>query len=228
MRLLVVEDSPRLQELLEAGFRRAGFAVDVVGDGPRALAFARRGHYDVVVLDLMLPGLDGLEVLRALRSGGHDVNVLVLTARHTVEERVKGLQLGADDYLQKPFSFDELLARVHALVRRKYGSKGAAVVVGYLVVDTVKRRVTWRELDVPLTRRELQILEYLSRRRGATVTRAEIEDHVYGERNLPESNAIESAISCIRRKLRVLGAPAEELLQTRHGVGYCLDERGAP
>jgi DNA-binding response OmpR family regulator len=159
MRLLVVEDSPRLQELLESGFRRAGYAVDVVGDGPRGLAFAKREHYDAVVLDLGLPGLDGLELLRELRAGGHDVHVLVLTARHAVEDRVLGLQSGADDYLQKPFSFDELLARVQALVRRKYGPRGIEIAIGDLVLDSVRRRVARGGVELELTRREYQVLE---------------------------------------------------------------------
>src|SRR5688500_8791753 len=142
MRLLIVEDSLRLQETLGSGFRRAGFAVDAVGDGVRALAFAKREHYDAVVLDLMLPGKDGLDVLRELRAGRSDVHVLILTAKHSVEDRVRGLQLGADDYLQKPFSFDELLARVQALVRRRYRSKEPEIKVGDLVIDTIGRRVT--------------------------------------------------------------------------------------
>lgn len=223
MRLLVVEDSLRLQRLLASGLKRAGYAVDVVGEGREALSCARRELYDVVILDLMLPGLDGLEILRALRAEGRDVNVLVLTAKHAVEDRVRGLQQGADDYLQKPFSFDELLARVQALVRRKYASKRPSLAIGALAIDTVNRRALCAGIDVRLTKREYQILEYLARRKGETVTRIEIEDHVYGARNLPESNAVESAISIIRRKLREAGEGADAMLQTRHGLGYCLD-----
>jgi len=222
MRLLVIEDSLRLQESLRAGFGRAGFAVDVVGEGRTALAFAKREHYDAIVLDLMLPGLDGLEILRELRASGSGAHVLILTARHSLQDRIRGLRMGADDYLRKPFSFEELLARVQALVRRKYDSKSPEIAVGDLVVDTVGRRVLKSRVEVRLTRREYRILEYLARRRGETVTRVEIEDHVYGERNLPESNAVESAVCAIRRKLRDAGGATEDLLQTRHGVGYCL------
>lgn len=222
MRLLIVEDSLRLQETLGAGFRRAGFAVDVVGDGLRALAFARREHYDAVILDLMLPGMDGLQVLRELRAGRSGVHVLILTAKHSVEDRVRGLQLGADDYLQKPFSFDELLARVQALVRRRYGSKEPEIRIGDLVIDTIGRRVTRALVAIPLTRREFQILEYLARRQGETVTRVEIEDHIYGEANLPGSNAVESAVCTIRKKLRAAARAGDDLIQTRHGLGYCL------
>lgn len=227
MRLLLIEDSLRLQESLRAGLTREGFAVDVVGDGSRGLAFAKREHYDVILLDLMLPGLDGFEVLRELRSRGSEVHVLILTARHAVADRVRGLRLGADDYLPKPFAFDELVARLQALVRRRYGSKAATIEVGELVVDTANRRVSLAGADVRLTRREFRVLEYLARRRGEVVTRLDIEDHVYDEARLPESNAVESAISTIRRKLRLAGGRPERLLQTRHGLGYCLGEAGA-
>jgi DNA-binding response OmpR family regulator len=223
MRLLIVEDSLRLQESLRAGFHRAGFAVDVVGDGLRALAFAKREHYDAIVLDLMLPGLDGLELLRELRSGKSNVHVLILTAKHSLEDRVRGLQLGADDYLQKPFSFDELLARVQALVRRQYGSKEPSIRIGELALDTVARRVTKAGVDIPLTRREFQILEYLFRRRGETITRMEIEDHIYGEANLPGSNAVESAVCTIRKKLRAVAGSPDDPIATRHGQGYVVE-----
>src|SRR5688572_17489528 len=222
MRLLLVEDSPRLQSTLTAGLTRAGFAVDAVGDGQRGLIFAKRGCYDVVVLDLMLPKLDGWSVLEQLRASGSDVHVLILTARSAVEERVRGLQLGADDYLQKPFSFDELLARIQALVRRRYQAKVPQISVGDLVIDTVGRRVSRGTTEIRLTRRQYQLLEYLARRQGQTVSRLEIEDHVYGETNLPESNAVESSMCTLRRKLRGAGAGARELIQTRHGQGYCL------
>lgn len=224
MRLLIIEDSARLQESLKAGFTRAGFAVDAVGDGVRGLAFAKREHYDVLVLDLMLPGRDGLEVLRELRAAKSEVHVLILTAKHSVEDRVRGLQLGADDYLQKPFSFDELLARVQALVRRRYGTKDPEIRVGELVVDTVGRRVSILDQEIRLTKREFKVLEYLARRQGQTVTRIEIEDHVYGEERLPESNSVESAVCSIRKKLRDAGGESE-LIQTRHGIGYCLEAK---
>lgn len=223
MRLLVIEDSPRLGALLEAGFRRAGFAVDLVADGPNGLVFAKRGLYDVVILDLMLPGLDGLDLLRELRASGHDTHVLILTARTLVEDRVRGLQTGADDYLQKPFDFDELLARVQALVRRKYGSRDRSLRIGDLSIDTVARRVVCAGVELALTRREYQVLEYLARRQTEVVSRTEIEDHVYGEANLPESNAIESTVCTIRRKLRAVNAAAADLIETVHGIGYRLE-----
>jgi DNA-binding response OmpR family regulator len=221
----LIEDSARLQETLRVGFTRAGFAIDVVGDGRRGLIFAQRGHYDVVILDLMLPELDGFSLLRELRACGSDVHVLVLTARHGVEDRVHGLQLGADDYLAKPFAFDELLARVHALVRRRYASKTPTIVVGELAIDAQARRVSVAGTEVRLTRREYQILEYLALRRGETIPREQIEDHIYGESSLPESNAVESAISLIRKKLRDCGCRPPGPLWTRHGLGYCLTDQ---
>jgi DNA-binding response OmpR family regulator len=222
MRLLIIEDSVRLQESLQAGLTRSGFAVDVVGDGRRGLVFAQRGLYDVVILDLMLPDLDGLEVLRELRAKNSDVHVIILTARHAVEDRVRGLQLGADDYVPKPFAFEELLARIQALVRRRYGGKTSVVSVGDVQIDTAGRSVTCAGHPVRLARREYRILEYLCRRRGSTVSRIEIEDHVYGERNLPGSNSVESAISTIRKKLSAAAGRPVELIETRHGFGYSV------
>ena len=223
MRVLVVEDSVRLQRLLRAGLTRAGYAVDVVEDGAKALSFAKREHYDVVVLDLMLPVVDGLEVLRKLRAGGGNVPVLILTAKHTVEDRVRGLGLGADDYLQKPFALEELLARVQALVRRKYGNRAPDIRIGDLWIETAARRVSVAGVDVQLTKREYQVLEYLARRRGDVVTRIDIEDHVYGEANLPDSNAVEAAVCTLRRKLRAGDAARDGSIRTIHGVGYVLD-----
>ena len=223
MRILLIEDSLRLQETLRAGFTHAGYAIDVVGDGERGLLFAKREHYDVIVLDLMLPGMDGLELLRRLRNGGSEAHVLILTAKHSTEDRVRGLRCGADDYVPKPFAFEELLARVEALVRRRYRTKGPEVRLGELSIDTAGRRVFLRDHEVVLTRREFRILDYLARRVGETVSRTEIEDHVYNESNLPESNSVESAVCAIRRKLNETSGSRVDLIRTRHGVGYCLE-----
>ena len=223
MRILLIEDSIRLQESLRIGFRRAGHVIDIVGEGDKGLVFACREHYDVIILDLMLPGMDGLEILRRLRERESDTHVLILSARSTVEERVEGLRLGADDYLPKPFSFDELLARVEALERRRFQSKSPTIQVGDLTIDTGNRSVACGEQTLMLTKRDFSILLYLARRQGQTVSRIEIEDHVYGEQNLPDSNTIESAISNIRRRMRQAGSTALPLLKTRHGLGYCLE-----
>lgn len=225
MRLLLVEDSRRLQRSIATGLRRAGFAVDVAGDGEEGLALAEAGTYDVVVLDLMLPRLDGLSVLRQLRAGGRDTHVLILTARDRVEDRVTGLRAGADDFLVKPFAFEELLARVQALVRRRHGRKNPLIRVGALEIDTAARTVRRAGEPLPLTAREYAILEYLAARGGQVVTRGEIEDHVYDGRAEISSNAVDSAICALRRRIDMPGQPS--LIETRRGQGYVLQEPGA-
>lgn len=220
MKLLVVEDSRRLREALASGLRRLGYAVDTAEDGETGWLLAISGNYDVVILDLMLPKLDGLSVLRRLRERGNNVNVLILTAKDAVPDRVAGLRTGADDYLPKPFAFEELVARVEALVRRKHGTKNPRIVVGDLVVDTAARSVSLRGQQVNLTAREYAILEYLAIHRGRVVTKRQLEDAVYDERVEVGSNVIESAISILRRKIDRPGAPS--FIQTRRGFGYVL------
>ena len=217
MRLLLVEDSERLARSLKAGLDRSGHVVDVATDGRMGLARARCEPYDVVILDLMLPLLDGLEVLRHLREEGRDVPVLVLTARDDVEDRVLGLRRGADDYLGKPFAFEELLARIEGLGRRLHGRTQARIVIGDLEIDTAARRVTRAGVEIPLDAREYSVLRLLADRAGESVPRMEIEDKVYGEDNFPMSNAVPVAIRRLRQKL---GEPP--LVHTRRGLGYCL------
>ena len=220
MRILLVEDSPKLVESLRLGLSSSGYEVAAAGDGDTGLRMAAGGTWDVVVLDLMLPGLHGLEVLQRLRDGGCNSQVLILTALGAVEDRVRGLQAGADDYLVKPFSFEELLARVQALTRRSFGRKSPVIHVGDLEVDTVKRTVRRNGGPVSLTHREYRLLELLALRDGATVTRMEIEEHLYGSRSLPLSNVVDSAVCNIRAKLREHGeAP---LIHTRPRLGYVL------
>jgi DNA-binding response OmpR family regulator len=178
MRLLLVEDSQRLQRSLGLGLRRAGYALDVTGDGQAGLALAEGNDYDVIILDLMLPGLDGLSVLQRLRQDGSPTHVLILTARDTIEERVRGLQAGADDFLVKPFAFAELLARVQALCRRRHGHKNPRLTVGAMEIDTAARTVLRQGVLVPLAPREYALLEYLAVRQGRVVSRSEIEEHL--------------------------------------------------
>jgi DNA-binding response OmpR family regulator len=220
MRLLLVEDSKRLQRSIGAGLRRAGYAVDVAGDGEEGLALAETSEYDVIVLDLMLPKLDGLSLLRKLRAGGRDTHVLILTARDRVDDRVTGLRAGADDFLVKPFAFDELLARIEALVRRRHGRKNPLIRVGPLEIDTSARSVRRAGEALALTAREYAILEYLAARSGQVVSRAEIEEHVYDGRAELTSNAVDSAICALRRRIDADGAPS--LIETRRGLGYVL------
>jgi DNA-binding response OmpR family regulator len=219
MRLLFIEDSARLQSSVGRGLRRAGYAVDVTGDGNEGLWLARSNQYDTIILDLMLPGLDGLGVLSRLRAEQNATHVLILTARDTIENRVAGLQSGADDYLIKPFAFEELLARVQALCRRSYQRKNPKIDTGDLEIDTVARTVLRRGKRIALTPREFMLLEYLAMRPGQVVSRAEIEAHIYSDSVDLMSNTVDSAICILRRKL---GPP--QLIHTRRGLGYVMEK----
>jgi len=223
MRVLVVEDSPILRDSLAQGLTEAGYAVDAVADGQAALQLAQRTAYAVIVLDWMLPMKDGLSVLRDMRDQGNLTHVLMLTARDSVEDRVAGLDLGADDYLVKPFAFAELLARIQALTRRAHGTKSSEIAVGTLRIDLKRRMVRARTGDVvPLTPREFAVIECLALRRGEPVKRAELETHLYDRSSQVMSNAVDSAICALRSKLQQAGHP--RLVHTRRGVGYVLTE----
>ena len=224
MRVLIVEDSRPLRESLREGLLGESFAVDTAADGLKGLELARNNPYDVVVLDMMLPELDGLEVLAGLSGRPQRPHVLVLTARDHVDDRVAGLNAGADDYLVKPFAFDELLARIHALVRRRYDEHAPEVRVGELVIEPVTGQASHAGKVLDLTAREFGLLEYLAVRRGEVVSREEIEDHIYGTSKLPSSNAVDSAICILRSKL---GERGKGLIKTRRGRGYVLEEPGA-
>ena len=221
MRLLLVEDSARLRGSLGRGLGRAGYVVDSTGDGNEGLWFAESNQYDTIVLDLMLPGLDGLTILRRLRQQQNRAPVLILTARDTVEDRVRGLSAGADDYLVKPFAFEELLARIQALCRRRYDSPNPLIVIGDLAVDTAARTVKQAGACIDLTPREFMLLEYLAARRGEVVSRREIEAHIYDDAVDPMSNVVDSAICSLRRKLGAHGVTP--LIRTRRGMGYVLE-----
>jgi DNA-binding response OmpR family regulator len=224
MRVLLVEDSERLQRSVGTGLRKSGFAVDVAGDGVNGLWYARSNDYDVVVLDLMLPGMDGLTVLREMRKAGRDTHVLLLTAKDSVDDRVKGLSAGADDYLVKPFAFEELVARVRALARRRHGAKNPTLTVGDLQIDTSARNAIRGGRHVELSAREYALLEYLALRRGSVVSRTEIEEHLYDDRAEPMSNVVDATVYGLRKKIDPPGA-ATSLIRTRRGMGYEL--RGA-
>jgi DNA-binding response OmpR family regulator len=222
MHLLLVEDSRRLRDSITAGLQRCGYAVDVAADGEAGLRYARHNDYDVIVLDLMLPKIDGLTVLQRLREEGRDAHVLILTARDGVDDRVNGLRHGADDYLVKPYSFSELLARIEALVRRRYGAKNPVITIGPLTIDTSARTVMRCGEAVELSRREYALLEYLAYRHGQVVERREIEDHLYGERDFPMSNVVDRIVCTLRKKIEA--TDGGQLLTTRRGQGYVLEE----
>lgn len=224
MRVLLIEDSQRLSEYVARGLRHAGFAVDAAADGENGLFLAQSGEHDVVILDLMLPKRDGLGVLAALRAGNSNIHVLVLTAKDTIADRVQGLNAGADDYLVKPFAFEELLARVQALVRRVYGIKKTVLAFGPLELDTTKRQVRRDGKVIDLRPREYTLFEYLALRAGQVVTRGEIERHIYDELAEPMSNVVDSAICSLRKLVDSPGGPS--MIMTRRGHGYIFGETG--
>ena len=223
MRLLVAEDEERLAASLEQGLREQGYAVDVALTGDDALAFAMVNPYDAVVLDIQLPGVDGLTVCRRLRSAGSRVPILLLTARDTTADKVVGLDSGADDYLTKPFDYEELLARVRALLRRDAPARDAQLRVADLTLDPASRLVTRGGTAITMTQREYAILETLLRRPGWIVPRDSIIESVWGYEFPDASNLVEVYIGRLRRKL---GQPV--LIQTVRGIGYKIEAAGDP
>ncbi|MBM4030466.1 MAG: response regulator transcription factor [Planctomycetes bacterium] len=220
MRVLVIEDYAPLRKAVSQFLGEAGFAVDGAADGGEGLARALASDYDVVVLDLMLPGLDGWSVLRQLRGAGKKAHVLILTAKAALEDRVEGLNLGADDYLVKPFALEELLARVRALVRRKYEAKDPVIRVADLEVDTLARTARRAGERVELTPREYALLEFLALRAGTLVPRTDIWEHLYGLEAAAPSNVVDVYVGYLRRKLERPGLPP--LIHTRRGMGFVL------
>ncbi|BAS26737.1 response regulator transcription factor [Limnochorda pilosa] len=226
MRLLLAEDDQALADATVRRLREEGYAVDHAADGEEAELFLQTTAYDLIVLDWMLPGLDGLSLLRRVRARGVTTPALFLTARDQVTDRVTGLDAGADDYLVKPFAFAELLARVRALLRRgSFSSQGGTLRVGDVELDLGKRSVTRKGRPVELTARELQVLEYLMRNAGQVLTRSQIADHVWEFGQDVGSNVVDVYVYNLRRKLDVgSGAPP---IRTVRGVGYQFgEERG--
>jgi DNA-binding response OmpR family regulator len=222
MRILLVEDSQRLQKSIGKALRKSGYAVDTSGEGEGGLWLAESNDYDAIILDIMLPKLDGLSLLRRLRERGKRTPILLLTARDTVEDRVNGLQTGADDYLVKPFALRELLARVRVLCLRQYGNKTNRIVVADMEIDLIAHLAERAKQRLDLTAREYMLLEYLALRRGQIVTRSEIETHIYSESVDLMSNVVDSAICALRKKLEPSGSP--QLIHTKRGLGYMLKE----
>ena len=218
MRLLLVEDDPRIARFVAKGLREQAYAVDVAANGDDALYQAAINSYDLFVLDVMIPGCNGFEVCRELRKTGHRQPILMLTARDGVEDRIAGLDHGADDYLTKPFEFRELLARLRALLRRSGELRPAKLTVADLILDTGAQTVSRAGKNVTLTAKEYALLEFLARNTGRVVGRAEIAEHVWDETFDPFSNLIEVYVNRVRRKIDA--DSSRPLLHTRRGAGY--------
>jgi heavy metal response regulator len=226
MRVLVVEDERKVASFIRQGLEEEGYAVEVAEDGASALDLVLEGAaYDLVVLDVMLPRRDGFGVVRAMRQRGVQTPVLLLTARDTVTDRVTGLDLGADDYLTKPFAFDELLARVRALLRRGQGQRAPVLRVGSLSLDPATRKVMRGERRIELTAREHALLECFMRSAGRVLSRSVLSERVWGLDFDPGSNVVDVYVGYLRRKIDAPGEP--RLLHTVRGAGYVMKEEGA-
>jgi two-component system response regulator MprA len=221
-RILVVDDDRQILNLMRRGLSFAGYAVDVAESGEQALALARERPPALVILDIMLPGLDGLDVCRRLRAGDRELPILMLTAKGRVPDRVAGLDAGADDYLVKPFAFDELLARIRALLRRTSPSDGARLRLADLTLDPATRDVERGGRRIDLTTKEFELLEFFLRHPRQVLTREVIFEHVWGSDFLGGSNLIDVHVMRLREKLEAGGEP--RLIHTMRGVGYSLRE----
>jgi two-component system copper resistance phosphate regulon response regulator CusR len=224
MRLLLVEDSERLRNTVALALRRSGYKVDATGDGKEGLWMAQDHDYDAAILDIMLPSLDGIGILRRLRDSGDQTPVMFLTAKDKIDERVEGLRTGADDYLVKPFALEELLARVEVLCRRSYRKASNEIRVADLKLDSSAKTVSRSGRPLDLTAREFALLEYLMLRAGQVVSRTEIEQHIYDDLVSPMSNVVDSAIYALRKKLAT-HETSPPLIHTRRGLGYVLEEQ---
>ncbi|MBI3313453.1 MAG: response regulator transcription factor [Candidatus Omnitrophica bacterium] len=223
MRILIVEDEKKLASFIVRGLKEEGYAVDIAYDGETGWEYASTNDYDAILLDWMLPGMSGLEICAKFRKEGFLTPVLILTARDQVEDKIKGLDQGADDYLTKPFSFDELLARLRALLRRpRELAKEKILEVGDLKVDLLTRRVTVGREEISLSQKEFSLLEYLIRHKGEVVSRVQIAEHVWDIHFDPLSNTIDVYINFLRKKID--GSRSKSKIETIRGQGYRLLE----
>lgn len=220
MRILIIEDSDILRENIAMGLRKSGHVVDEACDGEDGLWRAEGDAHDVLVLDLGLPKMDGMTLLESLRKTGNTAPVLILTARDAVDDRIAGLRAGADDYLVKPFAFDELVARIDALARRSHGAASNILRVDGLELDLAARTVDLNGTALTLARREYALLEILARNAGGVVTRTQIEARIYEDHIEPMSNVVDAAVSILRKAVDTPGAPSR--IETRRGQGYRL------
>jgi DNA-binding response OmpR family regulator len=225
VRLLLVEDEEGIGKFICQGLREAGHTVDWVTNGEDGLSYALATPYDVCILDIMLPNMDGFQLLRQLRQKQNQIPVLCLTARDSVEDRVRGLNLGADDYLVKPFDFSELLARIHALLRRPPLQMTDKLQVGNLEMNTVQRTVQRDGEEIVLSQREFMLLEYLMRNAGQVLTRTQIGERVWGFDFYNESNVVDVYIGYLRRKIDKKDKDSDSLIKTVRGVGFRLSAK---
>ena len=222
MRLLLVEDDERISRFIAKGLRENSYAVDIAADGETALYQTGINIYDLIILDVMIPAKNGFEVCAELRAAGKNIPILMLTARDAVEDRIRGLDLGADDYLTKPFAFGELLARLRALLRRKTQLVPTTIAVGELKIDTGSQKVWRGGAEISLTTKEYALLEFFARNAGRVIGREEISEHVWDETFDPFSNLIEVYVNRLRRKIDENADVS--LIQTRRGAGYILHD----
>jgi len=218
MHILFVEDEAKIANFVRAGLKEQGFVVDYCDNGDEGYTRALDNVYDVIVLDIMVPGKDGLSILKNLRRKGQNVPVILLTARNELDDRIEGLNLGADDYLAKPFFVEELVARIHAVVRRSAGDRQNLVCVGPIKLDRITREVTCNQHIVELTTREFNLLEYLMRSPGRVFTRTQILEHIWGYDFNPNTNVVDVCVQRIRKKIDSIGG--EGWIESIRGVGY--------
>ena len=222
MRILVVEDEKDLNNIITKHLKKNNFSVDSVFNGEEALEYLDYGTYDLIILDIMLPKVNGYEVIKKLRENKNETAVLMLTARDSIEDKIKGLDLGADDYLIKPFDFGELLARIRALVRRKYGNTSKTMEIDDLCIDIAKKTVVRGGKNIELTGKEYEVLEYLIQNKGHVLSRDKIRDSVWDYGYEGESNIIDVLIKNIRKKIDI--GNSKQLIHTKRGLGYVLKE----
>ena len=222
MKILLAEDEIDLNNVITRYLKKNGYSVDSVLDGEEALDYLEYGEYDLVILDIMMPKVNGFEVIKKLRDKGNHTSVLMLTARDSADDKVKGLDLGADDYIVKPFDFNELMARIRAVVRRKYGNSSNKLVIGNLVLNTSERSVTRAGKQIELTGKEYEVLEYLMQSKNRILSREQIKEHVWDFDYEGDSNIIDVLIKNIRKKIDV--EAGKQIIYTKRGLGYVIKE----
>ena len=222
MKILLAEDEVDLNNVVTRYLKKNGYSVDNVLDGEEALDYLEYGEYDLVILDIMMPKVDGFEVIKKLRDKGNHTSVLMLTARDSADDKVKGLDLGADDYIVKPFDFNELMARIRAVVRRKYGNSSNKLVIGDLILDTSEKSVTRAGKQIELTGKEYEVLEYLMQSKNRILSREQIKEHVWDFDYEGDSNIIDVLIKNIRKKIDV--EDGKQIIYTKRGLGYVIKE----